>query len=135
MFNTKFLHFRRSIPKKTNIHKFIKLLNRGFEIEIIKRNYRSLDILRLDKDGYIHIIKNNDENNSVILQFDKLHLWINKMNNSVSIFDTNNNEINCILKFNIAKSAEIFTNRYLELLDYYKDFNRTYKKKNNYEIL
>ena len=135
MFNSKYLNFIKSIPKNANIHKFIKLLNRGFEIEVIKYNNKSLNIFKVNKDGRIHIIKNNQENNAIVLQFDKLHLWINKMNNRVSIFDTNNNEINCILKFNLSESAEIFTRKYLELLDYYKDFNRTYKKKNDYEIL
>jgi hypothetical protein len=125
--------FSKNVKKyENNSHllPFIELLVKGIEIDLIENNRIKIYILHVDLNGSLMICKEHKNDFHRSLPFNNIECYQN--DEYVTLFNITNNETFYKLKFNIERSAYIFSTKYNELVAKFNNYKKLPSIKNSY---
>tara|TARA_Y100000389_G_scaffold81766_1_gene78334 strand:- start:4243 stop:4662 length:420 start_codon:yes stop_codon:yes gene_type:complete len=125
--------FNKKIKKyENNSHMlpFIELLVKGIEVDLIDQDYIKKHILHVDLNGTLMICKEHKNAFHRSLPFNNIECYQN--DEYVTLFNITNNETFYKLKFNIERSAHIFSTKYNELVVKFNNYKKLPSIKNSY---
>jgi len=125
--------FNKNVKKyENNSHllPFIELLVKGIEIDLIEKNSIKIYILHVDLNGTLMICKEHKNAFHRSLPFNNIECYQN--DEYVTLFNIKNNETFYKLKFNIERSAHIFSTKYNELVAKFNNYKKLPSIKNSY---
>lgn len=125
--------FNKHIKKNENISDllpFIELLVKGIEIDLIEKNSIKKYILHVDLNGSLMICKEHKNAFHRTLPFNNIECY--QDDEYVTLFNITNNETFYKLKFNIERSAHIFSTKYNELVEKFNNYKKMPSIKKKY---
>ena len=125
--------FNKKIKKyenNSNMLPFIELLVKGIEVDLIDQDYIKKHILHVDLNGTLMICKEHKNAFHRSLPFNNIECYQN--DEYVTLFNITNNETFYKLKFNIERSAHIFSTKYNELVVKFNNYKKLPSIKNSY---
>lgn len=125
--------FNKNVKKyENNSHllPFIELLVKGIEIDLIEKNSIKKYILHVDLNGSLMICKEHKNAFHRTLPFNNIECFQN--DEYVTLFNITNNETFYKLKFNIERSADIFSRKYNELVAEFNNYKKMPSIKKKY---